>query len=476
MKNLAELVLKSVLQYPNRPLINKHLYGSLYNMIKKNDTILDQYKVGKQDRVCFLAEKGMDWVSVMTSCWLRGSVFVPLVNNNPPLNNYILDKVKPKVVLTKLSNNNSISNSSYDTKKMVQTSITTDANDPALILFTSGTTNDPKGVVLSHQNILSNLEMIDQMYNDSITSLDSSFSLLPWHHCYGLVCELLFLLKKGANIKIPTAKIPEEIFKEIRHQAPTLLFTVPKILESIYKRDVRFVPSFVKRNYVFGRKIRMMSVGGALCHPDLVTFMTEEFRVPTYQGYGMTETSPMISLSSPTYNKIGSVGKVLDNVNIHFREDQSIQVRGENCMLGYYKDTIDNQIICHEKEDWFDTGDKGYLDEDGFLFLDGRTKTEYKLSNGKYVNPVYLESILSLMPNINQVLVYGEGSSYNRAIIYADNHRPSKEEIQTFLQDKVEPYEIPREIYYIDEPFSLQNGLLTQKMEPHRKKILSKYT
>ena len=194
----------------------------------------------------------------------------------------------------------------------------------------------------------------------------------------------------------------------------------------------------------------------------------EKFGVPTYQGYGMTETSPMVSLCTPTHNKIGSVGKPM--MDVRFAEDGSILVRGDNVMKGYYGM---ERLTAGE---WFNTGDRGYLDQDGYLFVQGRIKTEYKLSNGKYVDPVYIESLLSLVPGIDQVLIHGEGMPYNSVLIFSkENKRFTLQQLGNILGGRVQCHEIPQNIHYADEPFTLQNGLLTQKMEPHRQKILQQY-
>lgn len=466
MKNLAEMILASSIRHATRPLINHLPYNAIPHQTKKYNWLMDRYHVKKSDRVCLLADKCLDWVSIMASCWSRGSVFVPLDKKNPTLNEHILRTVRPKLVLT--DTHVQEESTTFTTSGMTTISPILSTHDPALILFTSGTTHAPKGVVLSHHNILSNLSMIDGMYANEVSSSDVSYSILPWHHCYGLVCELLFLVRHGASIHTPSSSIPEKVFKEIRTHQPTMFFAVPKILETIYKKDVRFVPSMIKRNLVFGNRIRMMSVGGALCNPRLISFMMEKFGVPTYQGYGMTETSPMVSLCTPTHNKIGSVGKPM--MEVRFAEDGSILVRGDNVMKGYYGfDPL-------QEEDWFNTGDRGYLSEDGYLFVQGRLKTEYKLSNGKYVDPVYVESLLSLVPGIDQVVVHGEGMPHNSVLIFSkENKRFTLQQLGNILRDRVQGHEIPQVIDYAEEPFTLQNGLLTQKMEPHRQKILQQY-
>jgi long-chain acyl-CoA synthetase len=318
---------------------------------------------------------------------------------------------------------------------------------------------------------------------DDIDHTDSAFSILPWHHCYGLVCELLFLLTRNAHISIPTSKDPKNIIRQMRWETPTLFYTVPKILESIYKNDINRIPGVLKRNLIFGHRIRRISVGGAFCPPKLISFMSQEYRVPTLQGYGMTETSPMISLNSIYENRIGSVGKPIKDLKIDpSYENNEILVCGDNVMSGYLKSiTPENTFILEPPGKWFRTGDKGYMDKDGFLYINGRTKMEYKLSNGKYVNPTYIEKMLCLSPWIDQAVVFGDGMAYNKVILYSNSQSHKNKDtmldhIRGLLQDKVQPYEMPDDVFFTEEPFSIENDLLTQKLEPNRTKILKLYS
>jgi len=469
-------IFSSIQKYPTRKCINGHTYNDLYRFVKQYDWLLTDLDVGKKDRVCWNARKSIHWPAVMLATWKRGAVFVPLNHGNSLLNKHIIQTVKPKTVLTE------------DDVKHVDYHLPSGTELPPIsmdtastILFTSGSTHQPKGVVLSHKNIWTNLEQISHRIGDDINHTDSAFSILPWHHCYGLVCELLFLLTKNAHISLPTQQDPKKIIREMRWQTPSLFYAVPKVLENIYKNDVNRVPGVLKRNLVFGHRIRRISVGGALCPPKLVSFMSEEYKIPTLQGYGMTETSPMISLNSIYENRIGSVGKPLKNVRIDFsNENNEILVRGDNVMSGYLKFiTKENVFILERPNGWFSTGDKGYMDKDGFLYINGRTKLEYKLSNGKYINPNFIEKLLCLSPWINHAVVFGDGLSHNKVILHCNPEQKDAKQMLThihgLLQGKVQHYEIPNEILFVKEPFSLQNGLLTQKLEPNRNKILKRY-
>jgi len=472
---LFQNFLTSVQRYPARRCIDRFTYNDIYRLVKKYNWLLEERGVGRGDRVCWNAKKSAHWPAVIMAIWMRGAIFVPFNQGNPLLNEHIRRIVKPKAVLSdnmnmKTPRNPHLRLPEFDGSESAST-----------ILFTSGTTNQPKGVVLSHKNIMTNLDQIEDRIKDDITCMDSAFSILPWHHCYGLVCELLFLLGKGAHISTPfNSENPKKIMREMKWKSPTLFYTVPKVLESIYKNDIPHIPNSFKRNLIFGRNIRRISVGGALCPPKLVSFMTDEYRIPTIQGYGMTETSPMISLNSIDQNRINSVGRPVKGMNIDFSYDKNeIMVRGENVMMGYLRFiTKENQLILEEKSELFHTGDKGYMDKDGYLYISGRTKTEYKLSNGKYVNPAHIEKLLCMSPLIDQAVVFGDGLAHNKVIIHS--HQKEKEtmkkHIQGLLEGKVQHYEIPDEILFVEEPFSTQNGLLTQKLEPNRNKILKLYT
>lgn len=473
---LFQKILTSFQKFPTRKCIDRYTYNDVYQLVKKYDKLLKDHHVNKNDRVCWDAPKSPHWPAVMMATWMRGAVFVPFNQGNSLLNDYIIRTVKPKVILTDHLADG-IDTGDHHLLEYVQE---TTMDNASTILFTSGSTSQPKGVVLSHKNIWTNIQQISHRVGDDIDHTDSAFSILPWHHCYGMVCELLFLLTKSAHISLPTSKDPKKIIREMKWAGPTLFYSVPKVLENIYKNDINRVPGALKRNLIFGHRVRRISVGGAFCPPKLISFMSEEYKIPTIQGYGMTETSPMISLNSIYENRIGSVGKPVKDVKIDFSYDNNeILVRGSNVMLGYLKFvTKENAFILEQPGEWFQTGDKGYLDKDGFLYVSGRTKMEYKLSNGKYINPIYIEKMLCLSPLIEQAVVFGDGLAHNKVIIHSGQKDKKKmlNHIQELLRDKVQQYEVPDDVFFTEEPFSLQNGLLTQKLEPNRNKILKLYS
>lgn len=467
---LSSLLLKSIIKNHTRPCINQFTYSNLWNRIQHHSQTLKTISIQPKDRIVIQTNiKTIDHVAMMIAAWDYRAVVASLSAEPHPS---IIPKIKPTLTMDSFG---SIHCHGQFIKKNVKTDFHCE-NDPCLILFTSGSTAIPKGVVLSHKNIVSNLQMIKTLYQDNICPEDRSFSILPWHHCYGLVCELLYMIKIGGHIVVPSnSKNP---IPEIKWSRPTLLFTVPKMLERIKKSawNTNYTSKMLKY-YLFGDQLRMMSVGGSYCSSELIEHFDERFQIPIYQGFGMTETSPMISLNSPNAQKIGSVGKPLTDVKIKIDYDEQILVRSPSLMLGYLDEIDDKNTIKTNlpvAEGWFPTGDKGYMDSEGYLFIKGRIKHEYKLSNGKYVNPGYLESLLLSSPSFDQVLVIpSDNMDYNVCLVYTKlSVNQAIQEVDKICQGKIEKYEIPRKVFLLQAPFSVENGLLSIKLEPKRQEIL----
>jgi long-subunit acyl-CoA synthetase (AMP-forming) len=468
MKNLSRMILQTIQKYPDRLVTNSMTYNNLYKLSVHYSRKLSLLGIHKKP-VCINTEKSNDWIAMMLAIWRTGNIVVPLPIHNQNISKHIVEQVKPVYVLQKETP------LSHGKDLIFQNTELLNDDDPALILFTSGSTSLPKGVVLSHKNIQSNLDMIHKRYNGHIDYNDKSFSILPWTHCYGLVCELLYLMKHGGQVIIPESKEPKKIFNEMKWKSPTLFFTVPKILEKLYRNDKPMIPSFIKRNYVFGNKLRMMSVGGALCHEHTIRFIQNSYNIPVYQGYGMTECSPMISLNSVEENDIGSVGKLLDGIQTQHSHEGSLMVKGDNVMLGYFKTiTEDGLEIQKPKDGWFDTGDNAFFLRD-YLHVRGRIGRCYKLSNGLYVDPEYLETILTTSPIIEQVVIFGQGQPHNTVVVYSSKSEDivAKEIIHLLEKHFVQTYEIPKKLIMLDKPLS--GELLTQKLEPNRSLIQQIY-
>ena len=325
-------------------------------------------------------------------------------------------------------------------------------DDLATLIYTSGTTGKPKGVMLSHRNITSNAL-------DSIPRLPLSgegtriLSFLPICHVFERV---LIYIYQYAGASIYYAESIEKISENIKEVKPHLMSVVPRLLEKVYDKIVAKGEELtgVKKHLFFwaikigeqwepygkngwwyetqlklarklifskwkeglGGNLTTMVSGSAALQPRLSRiFGAAEMFV--MEGYGLTETSPVVSVGMIKDNmyKVGTVGKPIRNVEVKIAEDEEILIKGPNVMLGYYKDPEKTAEVM--TGDYFHTGDKGMVDEDGFLKITGRKKEQFKTSGGKYIIPTLLENELKQSRFIEQILVVGEGEKMPAALI-----------------------------------------------------------
>lgn len=437
-----------------KKVINQYKYKEL---IQLTNYYQDKLKTcEKNERIMIKSDKSLDFVAIMMATWNKNCIFIPVSD----LKKEYINICKPNILI---ENNEIKEKSNYKIK--VNQNISS-------IFFTSGTTNQPKGVVLTHENIIQNLKMIDSYFNHQITSFDKSFSILPWCHIYGFVCELLFMMSKGGNIILPSLQNPKEVINEIKEHDPTLLFLVPKILNEIKKKDNPFIPFWIKKKYLFGNKIKMISVGGSHCPIDTIKFIKSKYNIEVYQGYGMTECGPMIALNSPFQNKVGSVGKPFEAIQLEINKENEIIIHSSpSLMIGYLNSIENNKMNISFLNKNFKTGDKGVLDQDGYLYINGRIKNEIKLSNGKYVNPEYIENLILKSKWIHQTIIFpSQDNSYLICLFNCYEKKKKEvviEEIKKLLND-IEYYEKPKLFYYLNQPLSIENGLLSNKLEMKR--------
>ncbi|TXT60087.1 MAG: AMP-dependent synthetase/ligase [Promethearchaeota archaeon] len=415
-------------------------------------------------------------------------------------------------------------------------------SDIAGLIYTSGTTGDPKGVLLSHGNFATNVKAAHLGYPD-VSEKDRSYSILPWAHSFGQTAELNHGTYAGASIAL--MKSLDNLTTEIAIAQPTLLIAVPRIFNKVYAgihnkleeegkahllelaKDTaakirngekpgfkgKLISSIVfkKIKKLFGGKLRYAITGSAVMNPEIGQFFID-VGIPTFDCYGLTETSPALTMNTPASNKLGSVGRAIKDVTVVIdksrvgedSEDGEIICFGPNVMQGYHNKPQKSAEVFVEDEKLgrgLRTGDRGRLDEDGFLYITGRFKEEYKLENGKYVHPASIEEELKLAPHIANAMVFGDGKPYNVGIIFPDfealqkyakeqnisfnDHKALIKEanVQRFLADQATQqlkgnfggYEIPKKWIFIDEDFSLENGMLTQTMKLKRRNVLKTY-
>jgi long-chain acyl-CoA synthetase len=424
-------------------------------------------------------------------------------------------------------------------------SIYPDQSSICVLIYTSGTTGDPKGVLLSQANITSNAHAVTVCFPD-VKEESVSLSILPWAHVFGLG-ELVVFCLVGASMGLAekASTIPEDLLLV----KPTFMTAVPRVFNKVYdglitkmneegglaktlffmgveagkkKRELAaqgkssFMTNlkfkiadavvFQKIRERLGGRLTGAMTGSAQMNPEISHFFWD-MGVPLYDAYGLTETSPGATMNCPAKYKIGSIGPAMGLGKIVIDKsavgpdaiDGEIIIYGPNVMQGYHNKPEATKAVM-TPDGGFRTGDRGRLDEEGFLFMTGRIKEQFKLENGKYVFPVAIEEDIKLNHYIENAMIYGEGREYNICLVSPDfvaldkwaekNNLPKdhagllkKEETKKFLENEIVnqlkatygSYEIPRKFIFIDQPFSLENGMLTQTMKLKRRVVFEKY-
>jgi long-chain acyl-CoA synthetase len=369
-------------------------------------------------------------------------------------------------------------------------------DDLAAVVYTSGTTGNPKGVTLTHGNLVSNslacLEVQPHRLSDVV------LSWLPLTHIYARTIDHYCCLAAGVTVAL--AESAETMVENLEEVQPSHLAGVPRFYEKILSAVA--CPDQEESNRrlrkIFGPRLDWMSSGGA----PLPTSIAQAYHAAgllLLQGYGLTESSPVISFNSKAHNKLGTVGKPLPGVEVRIGPDGEILTRGPHVMQGYWNDpTATAETI---RDGWLHTGDLGSIDDDGFLSITGRKKELMVLSNGKKVVPSHLEGLIQADPCVDQVLVVGEGRNFLTALVVPHWHNvaaalgsaanpldgsPVKwasnplvrdlllERIRQALKD-LSRLEQVQKILILPEPFTVAADEMTVSLKLRRNFILSRY-
>jgi long-chain acyl-CoA synthetase len=379
----------------------------------------------------------------------------------------------------------------FDTLQRHRTS-----DDLCCILYTSGTTGTPKGVMLTHGNILFNCEAILRSQPRQIEGLVLSW--LPLSHIFGRTVDHYLHLASGATVAL--ADSAETVIGHCLELRPHYLASVPRFYEKVLAATRPGPsPSSPGLRAAFGGCIRWLTCGGAPLATD-VQAAYEEADLPMFPGYGLTETSPVISFNGPGHNKAGTVGPPLPGVEVQIAPDGEILTRGPHVMKGYWK----QPAATHEalSDGWFHTGDLGSLDADGYLSITGRKKEIIVLSNGKKVVPSAIEGLLTADHLIDQAAVGGDGRPFLSAVIvtcwvevrrllsahYAQLSNMSnaelacRAEVRELLAERISsrlaevaPWEHVRRFVIATEPFTVESGELTVSLKLRRQAVLDRY-
>ena len=324
-------------------------------------------------------------------------------------------------------------------------------DDVFSIIYTSGNTGTPKGVMLSHKNIVTQLHDINKLIN--LPKDEISLSLLPLAHIFERTV-MSYYLSRGISIYF--VDDIQNVAKLMKIVKPTIMTAVPRLLEKIFykiKTQIsekpfisKMIASFafsyaLKENLnknsilfkifdkivyskfreIFGSRLEKLVSGGAPLSKEIAQFFVN-IGVPVYQGYGMTEFSPVVSTNYPNANKVGSCGKVIPSAKIKITENSELLVRGDSLMLGY----LNQEELTHKTIDsdgWLHTGDVAFLDEDGYLFIKSRIKDIFKTSTGEYVNAVEIEQKISTNKYIEFAVVISQNRKYTSALLFVDKEK-----------------------------------------------------
>jgi len=568
---LGEMFERSADLYGPRPLFGTKrqggwswmTYAEFKDAVDAFKKALYTHGVRRGDRVCAISANTVEWAAAAYACYALGAVYVPMYESQSEKEwAFIVKDSGAKVLLTAtegigdrymqhapggpvrlLGMDLNVYRAYPGTQLMQDDPPPPSPDDVACFVYTSGTTGDPKGVVLTHANIISNIKGVLGL--GMISEEDRSLSFLPWAHAMGHTCELHGLVCMGASIAI--CEGVEKIVSNLAEVRPTVLFAVPRIFNKIYngvRKQMEEKPEFVqwifegglaaakkhkrgsalaitesvkltlaeriifsKIRRKFGGRLRLAISGAAALSHDVAEFI-DALGIEVYEGYGLSETSPIVSVNFPGNRKLGTVGKPIAGVQVTLDESASDEpgqgeliIRGPNVMRGYHARPEESAAVF-TPDGGFKTGDLGRIDADGYISITGRIKEQYKLENGKYVAPAPIEEQLKLSPLIANAMVCGANKPFNVALIVADmaavkaklygdqpvipGHAP-----ETLLADgrvheafaaeierltaEIKGYERIKKFALIADDFTQENGMLTPTLKLKRRNVLARW-
>ncbi|MAW05426.1 MAG: long-chain fatty acid--CoA ligase [Deltaproteobacteria bacterium] len=416
-----------------------------------------------------------------------------------------------------------------------------ESHAPMGMIYTSGTTGNPKGVILSHRNLIFECSVVIPLLGMSRDVRTLAF--LPWAHVFGQVAEVHGIIGCGGSAGL--VDDVNTLVDELGVVKPSVFFAVPRVYNRIYDRlqeQMKEKPGLIRALFYgglkqakreregetlgfldnlilllarkiifkkilnrFGGNLRIAVSGASALSPSVAEFIND-IGISIYEGYGLSENTAALSLNYPGSRRFGSVGKPLPGVRIEIdktvegskEEDGEVQAFGENIMIGYHN-LPDKTKESITEDGGLRTGDLGHLDSDGYLYITGRVKEQYKLENGKYVAPAPLEESLKLSSYIDQVMLYGFNRPHNVALIvvampavtqYAEDlgisgstedilNEPRirelfKEQLKHFGKD-FKGFEHPQNFALLSEEWGIDNGLLTPTLKLKREVVEEKF-
>jgi long-chain acyl-CoA synthetase len=381
--------------------------------------------------------------------------------------------------------------------------------DPACIIYTSGTQGTPKGVVLSHGGILKNCEGALKFLDFVKGKKNTFLTWLPLSHSYEHTVQFAQL---SLGAKIFYSESLDKLLPNLKIAKPTIMTAVPRFYTnlmhkikinlqtqsnfkkiifqktldlgekkflnknmSFFEKCINFILDFIVRKKIknqFGGKIRAFISGGGPLDYNVGVFLNS-LGLPTLQGYGLTEASPIVSCNPISKIKIDTVGKIFKDVEVKIARDGEILVKGENVMIGYWNNKEETNRIL--KDSWLYTGDIGEIDSEGYLKITDRKKDIIVNAGGDNIAPSKIENLLSNYPDIIQSYVYGDKKNYLVALIVVAKELENKKDKVQFFVDKVNSelsiIEKIKKFIIIDTPFTVENEMLTPTMKIRRHQV-----
>ena len=520
---------------PNKPTYTwSHVSERIFKLSNKLKSIINE-----GDRCLILSENRPYWLMSDIAIMNAGGISVPIFTTYSSNDyKYILNDCKPSIII--VSNNNQfkkikdflnpevkeiISFEKLDNKSLLMSEILKETdnqkfinkklkrNMPACIIYTSGTSGNPKGVVLSHGGILANCEGALDLLDPLIKKKDPIFlTWLPLSHSYEHAVQFIQIL---TGAKVFYAESLEKLLSNMSLAKPTIMTAVPRFYQNLYNKinsnfnkQIGFKKTLIDKTIYLGKKslkkehlkisekiinffcnilvrkkiqkqfggnLQAFVSGGGALDKNIGEFLNA-VGLPTLQGYGLTETSPVVSCNLPGFIKVETVGPPFKTNKVKIAEDGEILVKGENVMLGYWnKQKETNEII---KNGWLHTGDIGEFDSSGNLKITDRKKDIIVNLGGDNISPTKVENHFCNHEKIKQCLVYGDKKNYLVALIVVDKKDKNNSTIGSIIDNlnkNLTLIEKVKKFILIEEEFTIENGLMTPTLKLKRKKIIEKY-
>ena len=448
--------------------------NNLLQIIKHNTIILKKLAIKKKDTIAIVLENGPEFITSFLSC-INSTVAAPLNPNYTASEfNFYFKDFKPKALITNLPSNHPSIKISYRNKvKIIRlkdflfqvdkknlnnkfNNTVSNLNDTALILHTSGTTSRPKMVALTHQNIINSSLNISNVLN--LKKTDKNIILMPSFHIHGIIASILAPLYSGGSVvALPKFNVLT-FYSFLEKYKPTWFTAVPTMLQSILDRSKN------NKNIIKNSKLRFIRSSSASLPSNVFKSLESTFKVPVIESYGMTEAAHQMTsnLLPPKKRKINSVGKpiglqvkIMDQSNkfLSYKKEGEVLIKGKNVLNGYLANSKANKESFFNG--WFRTGDLGYFDNDGYLYISGRIK-EIINRGGEKISPKEVDEVFVKHSKVSKAISFSVkhpklGEDISLAVVLKNKKNCKPNELKDFAKSKLARFKIPKNIYIVDE-------------------------